>query len=78
MKLQKQKNHCSITVTAEGLTHAHNARIPPAAHAHNLGFRDFCAPDYAQAHNRKNMYFIFIFICILFFIFVAIYQLKKF
>jgi hypothetical protein len=38
-----------ITVTIEGLAHAPNARIPPAVHVHNPGFRDFCAPIYAHA-----------------------------
>ena len=46
------------TVTVEGLAHAPNARIPPAAcrwdSGINPGFRHFCAPVYAHAHNRKN------------------------
>ncbi len=46
-----------FTVTIEGLAHAPNVRIPPAAHAHNPGNRHFCAPIYAHAHNRKNILF---------------------
>jgi hypothetical protein len=53
----------SITVTAEVL-----------AHAHNPGFRDFCAPVYARIRIIAK-------ICILtliFRIFSATYQFKKF
>ncbi len=35
-----------------------NARIPPAAHVHNPGFREFCAPVYADAHKRENILFL--------------------
>jgi len=48
------KQKIKITVTAEGLAHAHYAQIPLAAHAHNPGFMDSCVPVYAHAHNRKN------------------------